>query len=574
MKQGMFRIRTGEVTKPYERALKRAERNEVASRVMQRDASVLSSNTKVQALIKNRLGWTDSASAMKRTVRTIEQFGEKAIKDGIRHVVLMGMGGSSLCPEVFSLMFGNHRKLVSFDVLDSTDPEAIRRVLRKIKLTKALGIVASKSGGTVETRSQEAIFMQALTDAGVKQVGRHMVAITDPGSALEAFAKKNKYRKVFLNPTDIGGRYSALSYFGLVPGYFGGVDLRALLDRAIDMQRLLIERTGETNPADVLGTLMASAAVHGRDKLTFLASKQTAPFIPWLEQLIAESTGKKKKGVVPIDNEPALKSTQYGSDRLFVDIRLANEKPAVSEALKRRLAQSGAPLVEIVLRDLDDLGGQFVLWEAATAVAGYHLRINPFDEPNVTESKDNTKELLSVYERDRELPIPEPIATFGKLTLLAVGTERAYRKQDLKNLTALLKRFFTGMKPPEYVSLLGYFASDRNTEKEFEQLREKIAGRKRVATIRGYGPRYLHSIGQLYKGGPELGRFIVFGRNSYGRLEIPGAPYDLGTLISAQAQGDVAALIKRGLPVLVIVVEGKPAEGIAQVSRAIGSALK
>ncbi|MCB2229557.1 hypothetical protein KQH82_02500 [bacterium] len=569
MKQGLFRIQSASVDKGYRRALNRAIRDDVVRKLMARDPKPLAKDAATRKLVKNRLGWTDSAALMKKNVRSIETFGQSVLKDGIRHIVVMGMGGSSLCPEVFALMFGKHDKVKTFHVMDSTAPEAIARVLRSIDITKALGIVASKSGGTVETRSQEALFLKALSLAGVKRPGRHMAAITDKGSTLEKWAKAHRYRKTFINPSDIGGRFSALSYFGLVPGFFGGVDLRALLDYALAMQKMIAERGDATNPALVLGTLMASAAKAGRDKLTFVASKKCAPFVPWLEQLIAESTGKKRKGVVPIEGEPALSAKHYSKDRLYVNMHMTSERPAMSDALRRQLTRTGAPIIDVVLRDAHELGGQFLLWEAATAVAGYHFGINPFDEPNVTESKDYTKKLLATFEKAGALPIPEPVTEFNGMTVLALDAKQKVRATDTKTPSAVMKRFLSGMKAPEYVSVLSYCAMERTTETAVTSLRKKITSKNGVATLRGYGPRYLHSIGQLYKGGPLNGRFIVVVQKKYRTLAIPGASYDFGTLITAQALGDIQALRKRKLPVLVLLVDGKPAEALAKLTRSV-----
>lgn len=569
MKPGLFRIQTAQFESLHRRAMARATRDDVVRKLMARDSSPLAADTKSRVLIKNRLGWVDSASTMKRAVPTIEKFGEGVLQDGICHVVLMGMGGSSLCPEVFARMFGKHERVKTFHVLDSTDPVSVVKVLKSIDVTKALGIVASKSGGTVETRSQEAIFLQALRDAGVKRPGTHMVAITDQGSSLQAWAKEHRYRKTFVNPSDIGGRFSALSYFGLVPGYFAGVDLRALLDYALTMQTILAEREGETNPAMVLGTILAVAAKAGRDKLTFLASRKCAPFVPWLEQLIAESTGKKKKGVVPIEGEPVFPVGLYGKDRVFVRMRLTSERFILSDTDARTLTRSGAPIIDMVLRDAHEIGGQFLLWEAATAVAGYHFKINPFDEPNVTESKVNTARLLATYERTGTLPAPKPAASFGRLVVLSGSGRHSFRPSDTRSLKAVLSRFLHDVAAPEYVSVIGYATSDRATERAMRAIRERITKKYRVATIRGYGPRYLHSIGQLYKGGPLKGRFIVVVRATYRSMPIPDSPYDLGTLISAQALGDVQALQKRKLPVLVLAVDGNVAEGLDELARSI-----
>ena len=573
MKQGSFQVYAGKLEKEFTAALRRGTRANLLPNIMAGKAGVFTRNVTLKRLIANRLGWTKVASKMKRQLPAIEKFGQEVFKARIAHVVLMGMGGSSLCPELFKLMFRRHPRLKSFDVIDSTDPDAVNAVARRIDLKRSLFIVASKSGGTVETRSQEAHFIQRLQAAGIRDFGRHFVAITDKGSALERFGRKHKYRKVFLNPPDIGGRYSALSYFGLVPGFFAGVDLRALINDAVMMEKLLSARLDETNPALVLASFMAAGAKTGRDKLTFLASRQTAPLVPWVEQLLAESTGKKGKGVVPIEAEPVGRDNDYGKDRLFVTFKVVGESDPIKAQLKRKLLARKCPLLEMSLGSKNELGRQFLLWEAATAATGYFLGVNPFDEPNVTESKNNTNEILAGYERIGTLPEEEAIARWGKLSLIAVECPRPYTRAHLSDFRQLLRRFFTGVRPPKYFAILNYFKSDRRTETALAKIRSTVRSKTGIATIRGYGPRYLHSIGQLYKGGPQDGLFIVFVRGRYGRANIPGRPFNFGQLIRAQASGDARALASRKLPLLVIEIESKPAEGLEYFSRVIKSAL-
>jgi len=571
---GIIRITSGRVSGTYQQAVDKAARADCARRIMARDAGVFTRKADIQKLIANRLGWVDSAQKMKSQVKAIEKFGRAAIESGIRQVVLMGMGGSSLCPDLFRLVYGKHPALTSFDVIDSTDPIAVAALTLKIDPFRTLFIVASKSGGTVETRSHEAHFLGVLKKAGVRSPGRHFCAITDPGSELEKSARKLRYRKVFLNPPDIGGRYSALSYFGLVPGFFAGVDLGALVDDAVIMQKLIADREGEANPALALGSFLSACVSAGRDKLTFVASKQTAPLVPWIEQLVAESTGKKGVGVIPIEAEAVGKATQYNNDRAFVFLRMGREKASRQLSLANSLSRAGVPMIEITLGSAAELGRQFLLWEAATAVAGWHLGINPFDEPNVTESKNNTKAILGAFERSGEFPDQTARSRFGRLSLIACGGCEKYIKSDSHDLVRLLRRFFTGGKPPGYFALLNYFKADARTEKALANLRTVVRDRTGMATLRGYGPRYLHSVGQLYKGGPATGRFVVFVRARYGRLEIPGQIYDFGQLIAAQAIGDAQALMNRSLSTLFIAIDGGTASGLEQFLAALRWALK
>jgi transaldolase/glucose-6-phosphate isomerase len=338
-----------------------------------------------------------------------------------------------------------------------------------------------------------------------------------------------------------------------------GVNLSAFIDDALMMQKLLKERGDDTNPALLIGGLMAAGAEQKCDKLTVIASKRSAPLVPWIEQLVAESTGKEKKGVIPIEAEPSAPAAKYAKDRLFVFLKMTGERTL--------------PAVEITLGSVHELGRQFLLWEAATAVTGCLMRINPFDEPNVTESKNNTTAILAAFERAGELPFPKARSTWGRLSLVAhAGVSHQPRHEE--RLTHLLKRFFRGAKPPRYFSLLNYFQCDKKCEASLDKIRRTVRDRTGMATLRGYGPRYLHSIGQLYKGGPQTGMFVVFVRSDYGHLPIPGKPFGFAQLIAAQSIGDAQALISRNLPTLVFAIDGSPSAGLASFARALGAALK
>ncbi len=563
MSKGSFVITPGVTNRAYEQFVKQGEEKKLPQRIMSRDAAVYSSEPKLKALIANRLGWTDVASAMRAQIPQIEKFGNKVIADGIHHIVLIGMGGSSLCPELFGRVFGRHPKIKSYHVLDSTDPISVASVDRQIELKKSLFIVASKSGGTIETRSHEAYFLMRMDQAQVNDPGKHFAVITDKGSDLEAFARKKKYRHIFVNPSDIGGRYSALSFFGLVPAFFAGADLHKLLDNAVAAEALLHDRSGETNHGLALGSFLAAGWKQGRDKLTFVASKKTAPFVPWVEQLIAESTGKQKKGIIPVESEFPLLAARYGKDRTFVFFRMHGESDR-NRALMVRLIALKVPVVEIVLDSSYDLGSQFLIWETATAAAGWFMKINPFDEPNVTESKENTKKILAGFEKIGRMPIGEPRAVHDHLTLLIDDTSKPRSNAKNGSLPAAVGKLLKRAKPPHYLAILNYYTSDDQTETALEKIRKQIGDRTGIATLRGYGPRFLHSIGQLYKGGPAKGLFIVFVRNHYAKLPIPGQPFDFGQLITAQAIGDTQALIKRKLPVLLIGVDSFPGQALRE----------
>lgn len=566
-----MKLQAGRVAPESDRLVRKGVSVDLVPQIMNRQANLFSRNAAIRSLIANRLGWVDVASSMRKNVAAIEQFREKALGDGIRHVVLMGMGGSSLCPEVFKLVFGAHAGLASFDVLDSTDPAAVKEIASKIRLSKTLFIVASKSGGTVETRSHEAFFIDQFRQQGLSSFGEHFVAITDKGSDLEKFARRNHYRRVFLNPSDIGGRYSALSYFGLVPAAFTRVRIGDLVEQAVQMESLLRERHDESNPALLLGAVLAAGQKQSANKLTFLASKKLAPLVPWIEQLIAESTGKKLRGIVPIDAEPAGARSTYGRDRLFVTLAMAGE-PAPGRFLSSS-RRGAAPCVQIRLGSTLELGQQFVLWEAATAVAGCFAKINPFDEPNVTESKENTKRILASHEKTGRFPFDKPAVQWGKMSVLTARSHHALDQTRLPDPTRFLRAFLRAGRPPQYLALLGYFKSDIGTEREFARLRTLVRDKTGMATLRGYGPRYLHSIGQLYKGGPQCGLFVVFVKKQRAALPISGQSFGFGELIAAQGLGDAQALLKRRRPTILVAIDGQPASGIKQFCGLVRGAL-
>ena len=556
----------------YTKFVVTGRRQHILPGIMSRRPSVISKKPDLQSLIGNRLGWVDIATQMQGQVSQIDSFGNAVVADGLNQVVVIGMGGSSLCPEVFMLIFGRRKGIKSIDILDSTDPAAINTVANRLDLHKSLFIVASKSGGTVETRSHESFFIEKCKAAGISEYGRHFTAITDPDSDLEKFARAHNYRQIFVNPADIGGRYSALSYFGLVPGWFAGIDVLKLMGSAISMQSILLTRNDESNPALALGAFMAACSVSGRDKLTFVAGPIIAPFVPWIEQLVAESTGKQLKGVVPIESEPVGAMREYGNDRAFVFLSMAGEKSAANDSLFRQCTKSKVPCVRITLSNKHQLGSQFLLWEAATAACGASLKINPFDEPNVTESKNNTQAILKAFQSSKVFPKQEPQRRWGKLSLVAVESRKRFKEADCTSLDCILRHFLKAEKPPKYLSILSYFESTRASEKAIAVLRSTIRKRTKLTTLRGYGPRFLHSIGQLYKGGPRTGLFIILVREKYENLPIPGQYFSFGDLISAQAIGDTQALVSRKLPVLVLAVSGNPASAIAQLEQSLKKA--
>jgi glucose-6-phosphate isomerase len=494
------------------------------------DPSAWSPDRETQKKIANRLGWLRSPALMADSIPRLREFADAVRRDGITDVVLLGMGGSSLAPEVIRAVIGVNDGWPHFRMLDSTDPAAVNAAATPPAST--LYILSSKSGGTIEPNVLAAHFRQRLVDGGVAQWAKHFVAITDEGTSLAQRARADGFRDLFINPSDIGGRYSALSFFGLVPAALMGVDIDALVGwglamlEASDPDRVEVMK----NPSVGLGLAIGAAARHGRDKLTLLLPSHLQEFGLWVEQLIAESTGKHGHGVVPIAGESVAGRAAYGPDRLFVRIQQPSPPDLASE-----------PSVAISMGEPAALGAEFVRWEIATAVAGALLDINPFDEPNVQQAKDATRELLDEYIATARLPMPAPDRSFGggiEVTLSAPAAT-LMKGRDPEALLALLQ-------PGDYVALLAYLGPDPALADELTRLRGEIRDRTTAATMFGYGPRYLHSTGQLHKGGPDSGVFILVTATPREDLPIPGEPFSFGTLELAQALGDFKSLEATG----------------------------
>jgi glucose-6-phosphate isomerase len=498
---------------------------------------VWTSDAAVQRSIANRLGWLSAPALMADSLPRLQEFASAVRRDGMTDVVLLGMGGSSLAPEVLRAVLGVAPDWPRFHMLDSTDPAAVRAVATAPART--LYILASKSGSTIEPNSLAAHFKHALEDR-VPRWNDHFVAITDEGTALARRARSERFRDIFINPTDIGGRYSAVSFFGLVPAALMGQNVAAIVGWALGMLSACEPGFGEgtTQPAAALGLAMGAAARAGRDKLTLLLPKALEPFGLWVEQLVAESTGKQGVGVIPIAGEPSGPPEAYGSDRFFVRLRLhGSYAEEMRDTDVRDLKDAGAPIGEIDLPEPSALGAEFVRWEVATAVAAALLGINPFDEPNVQQAKDATRTLLDTYVATGALPVPAPDRTGeGDVTLTLTATARTM----LDNRPP--EAFLTLLDAGDYFSLLAYLGTDPELAARLHALRVAVRDRTGVATMFGYGPRYLHSTGQLHKGGPNTGVFLVVSATPVEDLPIPGQPFSFGTLEQAQALGDFASL--------------------------------
>ena len=498
--------------------------------------------------IGDRLGWLDVTSAMRAKVPELEDFAEEVRDSGFRHVVLLGMGGSSMGPEVLRQAFGSADGYPEFIVLDSTVPSAVQAVTDVVDAGRTLFLVSSKSGSTIEPNALYRHFRTLVDEAlGHASGGGNFAAVTDPGTSLEALADKRGFRRVFLNPPDIGGRYSVLSYFGLVPAALMGLDLNRLLARTDAMRHACgAGEAGDGNPGAWLGAAFGSMAAAGRDKLTLITSPGMAGFGLWAEQLIAESLGKGGLGIVPVTGEPVLAPDHYGDDRLFVYIQLEGNDNGTTDAAVSRLEASGQPVVRLDLKDRYDLGAEFFRWEFATAVAGSMLGVNPFDQPDVEQAKQQTQDVLQEY---------------------TASGERTSSAGD-SSLTDLLSSVGAG----DYLAVLSYVRPTPGIDKAVVALRRAVAERYRIATTAAYGPRYLHSTGQLHKGGLNTGLFLILSEQHSGDLAVPGEAYTFGALADAQAAGDLQVLSKLGRRVASLAVGPDVAGDIGRLAAEVSQA--
>jgi RpiB/LacA/LacB family sugar-phosphate isomerase len=509
---------------------------------------------------RNRLGWLTAPTIMREQAGDLKGFADEIRRLQFTHVLLLGMGGSSLAAEVFATTFGSRMGYPDLLMLDSTDPSAVKKTLDRINLAKTLVIVSTKSGTTTETLALYAFFRATLEATKSPKPGMQFVAITDPGSPLEQLARDAGFRRTFLNPASIGGRYSALSFFGLVPAALIGVDVKALLARADAMvQRCTDEPSVQDNPGARLGATLAGLARSGRDKLTLVLSPEIRAFGAWAEQLLAESLGKDGLGVVPVDGEPLAAPEAYGNDRVFVALTVGAD--ASSEGALAALAAGGHPVIPLALGDPVDLGAEFFRWEFATAAAGAVLGVNPFDEPDVATAKERTAAVLAEWKKSRKPPEWPVACEEDGLALIAAGDERP------ASLTDALRAHLALARPGDYVGIQAYLAPSPDTAARLLELRTVLRDRLRVATTLGYGPRYLHSTGQLHKGGPNTGVFIQLTADDREDVAIPGAGYGFSTLKAAQAQGDLQALRDGGRRVLRLHLRGQPGSALDALVR-------
>jgi glucose-6-phosphate isomerase/transaldolase/glucose-6-phosphate isomerase len=527
-------------------ALDEMDRNRVIERLWGKDHRLWNDDP---TEITTRLGWLTVHEQMRDQLDNLSNCVAEAQAQNITDVVLLGMGGSSLGPEVLRTSFGRTKGFPRLWVLDSTVPGWIRSVTNALTPSKTWFIVASKSGGTIEVLSLFAHFWEVVRKATKHRTGDHFIAVTDPGTGLEQLAREHGFRRLFTNPPDIGGRYSVLSLFGLVPAALLGLDVSKLLDRAAELAaHCTAQNPIEANPGAYLGAVMGSLAKSGRDKVTVITSPTLCTFGLWVEQLLAESTGKEGTGLIPVAQEPILRPSSYGNDRLFIYLRLQKDKNSQLDRQIQALRQAGQPVVQLDLRDQYDLGAEFFRWEFATAVAGHLLGIHPFDQPNVQESKDNTTHVLNTFQSTKRLPA-------------------LVHHRPTQAATDLISHLKAGI----YVAILAYTTPSRPFEQAIARLRKSLVARHHIATTFGYGPRYLHSTGQLHKGGPSTGLFLLVVDRMVPDLPIPGKPYSFGTLARAQAAGDLQSLHTHHRHALCVPLGRDPAQTIKTITAALAT---
>ena len=528
--------------------LARWEEERVAERLWQRDGSLWASSGRAPDEVAAWLGWLDLPDAMRGRISELEHLARDVRSDGYTRTAVLGMGGSSLAPELFSGMAAESATSdgpMELRILDSTHPDSVRAFRDWAQAARTLFCVSSKSGSTTEPNAFHAA-MAAFAPA------LDFLAITDPGSSLAELARAQEFRGIVEGPPDVGGRYSALSVFGLVPAALAGVDLAALLQRAAAMAEAC-RRPAPNNPGLRLGAAIGEAALAGRDKLTILTSRRLASFGDWAEQLIAESTGKQGRGIVPVVGEPRGEAERYGTDRSFVVITLDDPAtPDLAELseladLAAALRGLGHPVVHIGLSDIHEIGAEFMRWEVATAAAGMILEIDPFDQPNVQESKDATRELLDAFRRDGALPQPTPLMEDSDVAASADGD---ILRGPPASVDGAMRALLSTIRPGDYFAILAYLPRGAGTEATFHRMRGAVRDALGVATTGGFGPRFLHSTGQLHKGGPDNGVFLQLTADPRRDLPIPGWQESFGTLIAAQALGDLRSLQGRGRRVL------------------------
>ncbi len=544
------------------------KKNNKVARLWQKDASLWSGTDE-----GNWLGWLTITEEQLANIDALKQIAKDVKKARFKHALLLGMGGSSLCPEVLRMTFGKIKGFPELHVLDSTDPAQIMAIEAKVDLKSTICIVSSKSGSTLEPNIYKQYFFERVkAKVGEKEAGNRFIAITDPGSKMQQVAEADKFRKIFMGVPSIGGRYSAISNFGMVPAAVMGLDVAKFLKNTEEMvQACGASSAADSNPGVILGTILGVAANQGRDKITIIASPGISDLGAWLEQLIAESTGKIGKGIIPVDRERLAKPAVYGNDRVFAYLRLATKPNKAQDVAVAALEKAGHPVVRISLPNIYNLGQEFFRWEIATAVAGSIIGINAFNQPDVEASKIETKKLTSQYEATGSLPPEVPFFEASGIKLFA--DEKNVAAVHGPALADVLKGHLSRLKAGDYFGVLGYITMNPAHEKSLQAIRHALRDKKKVATVLGFGPRFLHSTGQAYKGGPNSGVFLQITCDDAKDLQVPGQKYTFGIVKAAQARGDFAVLAERGRRALRVHLGKNLKSGLAALTKAVQKAI-
>jgi glucose-6-phosphate isomerase len=526
---------------------------------------------------ENWMGWLDIVERQQADIANLAELGADVETGGLKTILLLGMGGSSLCPEVLAVTFGQQGDFPTLHIVDSTSPSQVKAVRDKLNLAETLVIVASKSGSTLEPNILKQYFFEQMKDAvGAEAAGSHFIAITDPGSKMEQVAKADGFRDIFYGDPAIGGRYSALSNFGMVPATAAGLDIGKVLDEAAKAVAAAKKPVAD-NLAVQLGLILGTAANAGRDKITIFTSPEIYDLGAWLEQLIAESTGKIGKGITPVDREAIGAPDVYGNDRVFAYVRLSGTADWSADAKVAAIEAAGHPVVHIEIADRYEIFGQFFSWEIATAVAGSVMGINPFNQPDVESAKIETRALTTAYEQTGKLEEQTPVLEDKGIRLYAsedyAATTLKTEAQD-GTLAGFLRVHLNQIHAGDYFATLAFLPMFPEHEAAIQGFRHKVRDAKKVATCLGFGPRFLHSTGQDYKGGPNTGVFLQITADDAVDVEIPGQKYSFGVVIAAQAAGDLAVLQSRGRRAMRVHLGADVAEGLKTLSAAIDEALK
>jgi transaldolase/glucose-6-phosphate isomerase len=544
------------------------KQNDKVRRLWQRDASLWTGSDE-----GNWLGWLDITEKQLAQLDVFKKIAGDVKKAKFKHALLLGMGGSSLCPEVLRLTFGKIKGFPELHVLDSTDPAQIKAIEAKLDLKRTICIVSSKSGSTLEPNIYKQYFFEQIKKkVGAQEAGNRFIAITDPGSKMQQVAAADKFRHIFYGVSSIGGRYSAISNFGMIPAAVMGLNVAKFLKNAQEMVKAC-GAAADVNPGVLLGAVLGTAANQGLDKITIISSPGIHDLGAWLEQLIAESTGKLGKGIIPVDREKLAKPEAYGNDRVFAYLRLETKPDKKQDAAVAAIEKDGLPVVRIGVKNVYNLGQEFFRWEMATAVAGAIIGINAFNQPDVEASKIETKKLTSEYESTGKLPPESPFFEAEGLKFYA-DPKNAAALQGAATLRDVMKSHLDRINAGDYFGVLGYITMNEENEAALQAIRHTVRDAKKVATVLGFGPRFLHSTGQAYKGGPDTGVFLQITCDDKVDFPVPGQKYTFGVVKAAQARGDFAVLAERRRRALRVHLTKNVKSDLAKLAKAMQKALQ